>query len=513
MRSLQALAPALYPPAIHALRCVNRGRIGGLGLERVALVGVAVSLALAPLPVRGQEVESVRGGHRPRHARLVVVHVESGRGLLTAIALGVEALGRDVERSRSVDRSRSRRERACSPARRGERRDRSRSHASLSRSVDRSRSIERLPAPSARLREDGAGRLARRGAQEGVEAVASQPPVAPGGSVDVTPVAGGASMTTLPSAMKELARFFLNLSGSSSLGASGDSAGVTASGAVLGDLAGPSSSASGAATVCGTAATPAGAGVLPDASGALPSVSGEHRRRVRSRSRGQRSRSSSDRTDRRAKKRSRRRSPSLERSSRRREKRYRSSSDSSEDERAAASSPRARRAHGGARAGGSTWDYGRMRSYARVDPDQSGTRRRSPGPSGLADDDRSTTFESVDFARDDSFRAVLALIREFHDMAEPATVPGARCKTSLASAYGLAADFISGVLVAAFPLVIDTPDRHKLGLVQVYGGPDCARLSSRARSPTTEVLRHLHLLFSWTLHGPAWLDLHYHGES
>ena len=357
------------------------------------------------------------------------------------------------DRSRSSDRYRSRRERARSPARRGERRDRSRSHASLSRSIDRSRSFERLPAPSARLREDGAGRLARRGTQEGVEAVASQPPVAPGGSVDVTPVAGGASMTALPSAMKELARFFLNLSGSSSLGASGDSAGVTASGAVLGELAGPSSSASGAAPVCGTAATPAGAGVLPDASDALPSVSGEHRRRVRSRSRDRRSRSSDDRTDRRAKKRSRRRSPSLERSLRRREKRYRSSSDSSEDERAAASSPRARRAHGGARAGGSTWDYGRPWSYARVDPDQSGTRRRSPGPSGVADDDCSTTFESVDFARDDSFRAVLALIREFHDMADPATVPGARCKTSLASAYGLAADSYLAFSLPLSPLL------------------------------------------------------------
>ena len=156
------------------------------------------------------------------------------------------------ERSRSVDRARSRRERARSPARRGERRDRSRSHASPSRSVDRSRSIERLPASSSRLREDGAGRLARRGIQEGVEAVASQPAVVPGGSADVTPVAGGTSMTALPSAMKELARFFLNLSGSSSLGASGDSAGVTASGAALGYLAGPSSSASGAATFCGT---------------------------------------------------------------------------------------------------------------------------------------------------------------------------------------------------------------------------------------------------------------------
>ena len=38
----------------------------------------------------------MRGGHRPRHARLVVAHVECGRGLLTATALGVEALGRIV---------------------------------------------------------------------------------------------------------------------------------------------------------------------------------------------------------------------------------------------------------------------------------------------------------------------------------------------------------------------------------------------------------------------------------
>ena len=353
------------------------------------------------------------------------------------------------ERSRSVDRDRSRHERARSPARRGERRDRSRSHASPSRSVDRSRSMERLSASSSRLREDGAARRTRRGIQEGVEAVASQPAVVPGVSADVTPVAGGTSMTALPSAMKELARFFLNLSGSSSLGASGDSAGVTASGAALGDLAGPSSSASGAATFCGTAAPPAGAGVLPDASDALPSVSGERRRRVRSRSRDRRSRSSSDRTDRRAKKRSRRGSPSPERSSRRREERYRSSSDSSEDVRAAASSPRARRA----RAGGSTWDYGRPRSYARVDPSQSGTHRCSPGPSGVAEDDRSTTFESVDFARDDSFRAVLGLIREFHDMAEPATVPGARCKTSLASAYGLAADSYPSFSLPLSPLL------------------------------------------------------------
>ena len=86
--SLQPLAPA-----IHALRGVNRGRIRGLGLERVALVGVAP--ALAPLPVRGQEGVSVGGGHRPRHALLVVAHAVSGRDLLTATALDVEALGLD----------------------------------------------------------------------------------------------------------------------------------------------------------------------------------------------------------------------------------------------------------------------------------------------------------------------------------------------------------------------------------------------------------------------------------
>ena len=59
-------------------------------------MGVAVALALAPLPVRGQEVESVGGGHRPRHALLVIAHAGSGRGILTATALDVEALGRDV---------------------------------------------------------------------------------------------------------------------------------------------------------------------------------------------------------------------------------------------------------------------------------------------------------------------------------------------------------------------------------------------------------------------------------
>ena len=196
--------------------------------------------------------------------------------------------------------------------------------------------------------------------------------------------------------------------------------------------------------------TPAGAGVLP---AAVPSVSGEQQRQVDSRFGGRRSRSSGERTNRRAKKRSRRRSPSSERSSCRQGKRYRSSSDSSEEDRADASPPRSRHAHGGARTGGSSSDFDRSRSSAREEPDRSGARRRSPGPSGSADDDRFSTFESVDFAWDDSFRAVLALIREFHDMAEPATVPAARCKTSLASAYGLASETSPAFTLPVSPLL------------------------------------------------------------
>ena len=230
--SRQHLAPAFYPPAVPDLRIVDRGRIRGLGHVRVARVDVAVARALAPLPVRGQEVESVGSDHRPRRSLLVPAHAVSGRGLLTATARGVEALGRVVsdryrsrrdrsrrERLRSIDRYRSRRQRTHSPARRGERRDRSRSPTLPSRSHDRSQSGGRLPGSPARLRAEEPGRLARRETQEGVEAVASQPPVVSGAAAGVTPVAGGASITALPSVVEGLARFFMGLSSSSSLGA------------------------------------------------------------------------------------------------------------------------------------------------------------------------------------------------------------------------------------------------------------------------------------------------------
>ena len=90
---LRSLATAFYPPVVPDLRIEDQGRIRGLGHEGVARVDVAVVLALAPLPVRGQEVESVDAGHRPRRFLLVPARAVSGRGLLTATAHGVEALG------------------------------------------------------------------------------------------------------------------------------------------------------------------------------------------------------------------------------------------------------------------------------------------------------------------------------------------------------------------------------------------------------------------------------------
>ena len=82
---------------------------------------VAVVVALAPLPVRGQEVEGVDSSCRPLGSLLVPAHAGCGRGLLTATARGVGALGlavtgldpwidtgHTVDRWWSVDRSRSR---------------------------------------------------------------------------------------------------------------------------------------------------------------------------------------------------------------------------------------------------------------------------------------------------------------------------------------------------------------------------------------------------------------------
>ena len=150
---------------------------------RLALVDVAVALAL--LTVRGCErgrrcssaSRSSRGRSRCERSRSSDRY-RSQRGSSRSRRAWSRSSDRyrsrrdrsRRERSWSFDRYRSRRERARSHACRGVRRGRSRSHALPNRSRDRLRSSVRLPASPARLRAVEAGRLARRGPQEGVEA-------------------------------------------------------------------------------------------------------------------------------------------------------------------------------------------------------------------------------------------------------------------------------------------------------------------------------------------------------
>ena len=89
---LRRTAPACYPPVVPDLRIKEHGRIRELVHGRIVLVTVDVILALAPLPVRGQEVESVEGGHRRGRSLPVCGRVVTARGLLTATALDAYAL-------------------------------------------------------------------------------------------------------------------------------------------------------------------------------------------------------------------------------------------------------------------------------------------------------------------------------------------------------------------------------------------------------------------------------------
>ena len=93
-----------------------------------------------------------------------------------------------------------------------------------------------------------------------------------------TPAAGGATLVALPSAVQDLARFFLSLSGYEYLGVAGGVAGVAAPASGVGVPLCPSASGGGAVTFGAATAIPAGAGGL-SASAAVPGVSGRQQRR------------------------------------------------------------------------------------------------------------------------------------------------------------------------------------------------------------------------------------------
>ena len=151
----------------------------------------------------------------------------------------------------------------------------------------------------------------------------SQAPAVSEAPAVATPAVGGATLAVLPSAVQDLARFFLSLSGSASLGAAGGVAGVAAAASGVGVPLCPSASGNGAVAFGAATAIPAGAGGPPSAFAAVPGVSGCQQRQETSRPSRRRRRLSSDGNDRRSKKRPRGRSPSPGPSSRRRERPYR----------------------------------------------------------------------------------------------------------------------------------------------------------------------------------------------
>ena len=288
----------------------------------------------------------------------------------------------------------------------------------------------------------------------------------------VVPPVGGTTIAALPSDVQDLARFFLNLAGSSSLGAVGGVAGVAAPASGVGAQLCPPALGGEAVASCAATAVPTGM-VGPLA--AVPSSSGRQQRHEVSRSSRRRRHPSRNGTGRAMKKHHRGRSPSPGRSSRCREKSYRSSSESSEDDRAEPSpmSGRApgdtpgdsRPAQAGDRSphpGPSGW---RSRSSAGAERYCSGVGGRlSPSPSGVVDDDHSSAFDAVGIDRDDSFRSVLGLIRNFHNMEEPAGVPSAGCKTSLASIYGLMWEISPAFHLPTSPLMRSLLDDTNLAM-------------------------------------------------
>ena len=106
----------------------------------------------------------------------------------------------------------------------------------------------------------------------------SQAPAVSGASAAVVPPVGGATMAVLPSAVQDLARFFLNLTESSSLGVVGGVAGVAAPASGVGVQLCPPPPGGGAVAPCAATVIPAGVVDPPAAPAAVPGSSGLQQR-------------------------------------------------------------------------------------------------------------------------------------------------------------------------------------------------------------------------------------------
>ena len=278
-----------------------------------------------------------------------------------------------------------------------------------------------------------------------------------GSRVESVPGVAGSSIPRPKPSLQDLARLFLSLLGSHAqwdaiVGSAFSAAGISGAGVLPGPAA-PVTSA--APSACSSASVLAPGVDSPAGAASATSSAGRHERAWESPCSGRRCwRSSIREESRSSKKRREGRSPSPACSSRlvRASSSLFASSDAGEKAGAMPPPPAGRPGVDGGRSGGDRSASGRDRSpqpgpaglgsglQSSLVAEQSRLEyggRSSPAPSGAAEDNRSSTFDSLDLDRDDSFRSVLRLIREFHSLEEPASVAPNRYKNSLAPVYGL----------------------------------------------------------------------------
>ena len=381
---------------------------------------------------------------------------------------GCRCSRRDSSRSPSA-RVRSRLSRSLSSDRYRVRRVHSRSRCDHSRSYGscyRSRDQSLLSSDHSRSR-DRSWRPGRSRRDRVEVVVASRNRGNPGSRVESAPaVAGSSSPRPMPS-LQDLARLFLNLSGSHAqwdavVGSAFLAAGFSGAGVLIGPAA-PEPSA--VPSLCSSASVPAPGGGAPTGAASATGSAGRHKCAWESPCSERHCRRSCSRERSRSGKKCREgRSPSPARSSRPARLSASSSSASSDEGLQAGEMPpppAGRPGIGGGRSGGDrsprpgpSGQGLASRSLPVAEPSRSEYGGRySPAPSGATEDGHSSTFESLDLVRDDSFRSVLRFIREFHSLEEPASVDPNWCKTSLASVYGLQSESSPALHLPLSPLL------------------------------------------------------------
>ena len=253
------------------------------------------------------------GGHRPRHALLVVTHAVSGRGLLTATALGRVVTGLDprIGIGHAVT--------ALGVCGRGLLTAtapvvsvRVPLPVGGSGAVVRDRTLSRIAHVTARgqacdyllllpacgpWKQDGWPDVGPRRVWRRL----SLSLLWPGAAAGVPPVAGGASIAALPSVFAGACQVLHELVWLLVPGSTWSLGGCDRFCSSVGGYRVPRFDCCWSGHFLCATVTPAGAGVLPAAPTAVPGVSGDQQRQGVSRFRGRRSRSSGDGTDSRAK--------------------------------------------------------------------------------------------------------------------------------------------------------------------------------------------------------------------